>query len=105
MINQAIDNRNITNILPGQRVAQFFSSKLNVIEGFLKIRSKILKIPGTQLNYLLEITDLPFNFFLAVTPASCQPKFSTSLYGVMSILHVFWSKSTHFRSISKYKGL
>ena len=32
-------------------------------EGFLKIRSKLLKIPGTQLNYLLlEITDLPFSF-------------------------------------------
>ena len=41
MINQAIDNRNITNLLPGQRVAQFFSSKLRVLEGFLKIRSKL----------------------------------------------------------------
>lgn len=90
MINQAIDNRNITNLLPGQRVAQFFSSKLRVLEGFLKIRSKLLKIPGTQLNYLLMgITDLPFHSFLTVTPASCQPKFSTSFYRAMSILNVF----------------
>ena len=53
MINQAIDNRNITNLLPGQRVAQFFSSKLRVLEGRLfKNKIKTLEDPwnSTQLS-------------------------------------------------------